>query len=106
MDSLSLSSSITSDNLYSRSFPVTVGQPIGTNRGLLWCISDLALVGVGVGVTAEIASYHPNGTTFAQQIKIFRYSPVSPALSNIMILPSRIFSVISLPAGTTCAALA
>ena len=105
MDRLSLTTAGTSDNLYSRAFPVTVGQTIGTNRGLVWSISDLSVVAPGVGVTAEVSMYRANGTTFTQQLKLSR-NPSNPAFSNIMILESRVFSVITLPAGTTCSALA
>ena len=105
MDRLSLTTAVTSDNLYSRAFPVTVGQPIGTNRGLVWSISDLSVVAPGSGVTAEVSMYRANGTTFTQQLKLSR-NAANPAFSNILILESRVFSVITLPAGTTCSALA
>lgn len=105
MDRLSLTTAVTSDNLYSRAFPVTVGQPIGTNRGLVWSISDLSVVAPGTGVTAEVSMYRANGTTFTQQLKLARIAS-NPVFSNVMILESRVFSVITLPAGTTCAALA
>ena len=105
MDRLSLTPSGTSDNLYSRAFPVTVGQQIGTNRGLLWSISDLSVVSPGMGVTAEVSMYRANGTTFTQQLKLSRNAS-NPAFGNIVILEYRVFSVITLPAGTTCAALA
>jgi len=69
-------------------------------------MSDTSTIAPGSGVTAEVSMYRANGTTFTQQLKIGR-SPATPfAFLNFMIVESRIFSVITLPAGTTCAALA